>query len=280
MFDWLRSVFRLPPNPETGEFIEQIKALNTQAGGGPPTPERATLGRLELPSQSLALADPQNAEGPFVISGLPAGGVEIVATLFRYPSGTCQIGDIEFRSLCECSHGDVRRLCEIGIDSAKIVAADKQQLASHWTKTGRDRIGLILTARDHQLRRLLCRKFRLQTTQRNALRAEIVGRVSESLEREITEYLQSIPRYADYPFMYFYVHTNDSFERANFMEKEWGFLPIGNDDQPLMFICGTGFGDGCYPVDCKYSGDMVCAVTVSFISDDQFRDWQGDPTSR
>src|SRR2546423_528034 len=55
------------------------------------------------------------------------------------------------------------------------------------------------------------------TVRVNPVRAEVVGPVSEDLADEIKAFLKADPRYSDYPFMYFHVQTNNSFDRANYI---------------------------------------------------------------
>jgi hypothetical protein len=111
----------------------------------------------------------------------------------------------------------------------------------------------------------MTKRFKLKTVRVNPVRAEVVGAVSEPLAKEIEHFLKTIPKYADYPFMYFHVQTNNSFDRTNYLAKAWDFLPVGNADAPLMFVCGTGRGDGCYDVECEYAGEVPRVLTISFI---------------
>jgi hypothetical protein len=52
------------------------------------------------------------------------------------------------------------------------------------------------------------------------------------------------------------------------MEEGWGFLPVGNADAPLMFVCQTGHGDGVYNVECKYAGNVPRVLSVRFVDDE------------
>ena len=112
----------------------------------------------------------------------------------------------------------------------------------------------------------LRRRFKITTNKINAVRAEVVGPVSEELEKDIEDYLKSVPEYAAFPFIHFRVQTNNSFDRVNFMNRSWGFLPVGNDAAPLMFACDTGRGDGCYDVICGFSQGLPRQISVSFIN--------------
>jgi hypothetical protein len=58
-----------------------------------------------------------------------------------------------------------------------------------------------------------------------------------------------------------------SFDRANQMTKAWEFMPIGNRPTPLMFVCETGRGDGCYDVYGECDGENPRALTITFIEE-------------
>jgi hypothetical protein len=67
--------------------------------------------------------------------------------------------------------------------------------------------------------------------------------------------------------MHFNVRTNNSFDRANFNARAWDFIPIGNAPNPLMFVCETGRGDGCYEVHGQFDGEIPRELTVNFIEE-------------
>jgi hypothetical protein len=54
---------------------------------------------------------------------------------------------------------------------------------------------------------------------------------------------------------------------VNYMTKEWGFMPVGNTPEPLMFACETGGGDGVYDVQCRFAGEVPRVVSIVFIDD-------------
>lgn len=264
MFDWLRRILGRfdggPPEP----FHETLDALNAQAGGGTPVPAMLTIGRLRLRSGTLVLGDPQYVPA-LQIPTAGATEVEISAEFLRYPSGAAIITTL-ILSLNEPGPGSTqRKVGELGIDSARLVVADKADIEEYWTETGPDRIGVISTAPDDTVLRLLTKRFQLKTRRVNDVRAEVVGPVSEQLEAEIESFLQADQRYSKFPFMHFYVQTNNSFERINFMDYEWQFIPVGNSPEPLMFACGTGRGDGCYAVHGQFDEDTPRVLRVNFI---------------
>ncbi len=266
MFDWFRRIFRMSDADEHQRFFEYLDTLNAEAGGGKPTVTQRFLGNLKLRSGTLALGDPQYLPS-LVVPNVATTEVGIYAKLLRYPSGTERITALTLTLGDDQSTGSRRKIGKVEIDSAKLVVADKTDVEEYWAAVGKDRIGVICTARDDAVLRMLTKRFKLKTVRVNRVRAEVVGPVSESLEKEIEGCLKSNPTYAAFPFIYFRVQTNDSFDRVNYMEKPWGFMPVGNADAPLMFACETGRGDGIYGVQCGFSGEVPQVVSIEFIDD-------------
>jgi hypothetical protein len=266
MFDWLRRVFRPPYGDKRRPFFPTLDALNAEAGGGEPIATTKFLGNLKIRSGTLSLGDPQYLPG-LEVANVVAKEVAISASLWQYPSGVTTVTALKLSLGGPTSGGARRQIGEVGIDSAKLVVADKADIDEHWTEVGRDRIGVISTAPDDTVLRILTKRFKLKTVRVNPVRAQVVGPVSESLAKEVEDYLKSNPKYADYPFLYFCVQTNNSFERANFMAQDWGFIPVGNADSPLMFVCGTGRGDGVYNVESEFSGEVPCDLSIKFIEE-------------
>jgi hypothetical protein len=265
MFDWINRFFRRSENDERRRFFDMIDDLNA-AGSGKPITIKRFLGFLKLRSTTLALGDPQCVIS-LEISNIVANEAAISASLWRYPSGSETVIGLTI-CLGEPTHdGSRRTIGQIGIDSAMLVVADKADIEQHWTDVGKDRIGVISTTRNGTVLRMLTKRFKLKTVRVSPFWAEVVGPVSEQLEKEIEDYLKSKPEYADYPFMYFRVQTNNSFDRVNNVQEAWDFIPVGNADQPLMCVCGTGRGDGRYNVECSYQGDIPRELSINFIED-------------
>jgi hypothetical protein len=264
MFDWLRRVFGQSAGDDRQRFFETLDALNAEEGGGEPVTATRSLGRLKLRSGTLALGDPQCVPD-LEVPNVAANEVEISASLWRYPSGAETVTALRL-GLGQQTDGCTRRkVGEVGIDSAKLVVADKADIQEHWTETGNDRIGVISTAPDDTVLRLLTKRYKLKTVRMNPARAEVIGPVSEQLAAEIEGFLKADPEYADHPFMYFHVQTNNSFDRANYLSDAWEFMPVGNTPEPLMFVCGTGRGDGCYDIQGQFDGHIPRELTVTFI---------------
>jgi hypothetical protein len=266
MFGWLRRIFQRSDYNERQILYQTVDALNAAAGGGQPSVTTRFLGHLKLRSSTVVLGDPQFAP-ELEIPNIVGAEIAISATLWSYPSGEETVTALKIWLGDARDGGPPRKIGEVGIDSAKLALADKADIEDHWAEVGKDRIGVISTARNDTVLRKLTKRFRLQTVRVNPVRAQVVGPVSEELTKEIEGYLKEDPEYADYPFLYFRVQTNNSFERALFVRKAWDFIPVGNADAPLMFVCGTGRGDGVYDVQCTFSTDVPCLLSITFIED-------------
>jgi hypothetical protein len=266
MFEWLGRILRRSDDDERQRFFDTIDSLNARAAGGKPKLTQGQLGTLMIRSRTLVLGDPQYL--PYLeIPNFTVDQLSISAKLRQYPSGGLTVTELMIDAANGVQIDSHRKIGTVAIDSAKLVVADKADLKEYWTETGEDRIGVISTPRDDTVLRTLKKRFDLETVQVNGFRAEVVGPVSVELEQEIDAYLKSVPQYAQFPFMYFYVQTNNSFDRVNFMEDSWCFMPIGNGQAPTMFACETGRGDGTYDVNCGFAGDVPVLVTIPFIED-------------
>jgi hypothetical protein len=267
MFDWLRRLFRSYETEMRLRFPESVDVLNAQAGGGDPVTRTAVLGNLPLPSGTLVLGDPQCfPDGDLEVPNINASQVAISASLWKYPSGMAQVKALKLSFAGPQAGMTRRKIGEVGIDSAKLAVADKADIAKLWTDVGKDRIGVIPGSDDTVLR-MLNERFKLKTKRINPWRTEVIGPVSELLEKDIVDYLKSQPQYADYPVLYFHVQTNNSFDRANFLAEAWSFMPVGNTEAPLMFVCGTGRGDGVYEVECEFADKTPRVLSIRFIDE-------------
>jgi len=265
---WIPSFVRMKQSDDDvrQRFFGMIDKFNAEAGGGKPTTIEVCLGSLKIRSRILSFGDPQDISS-VEIPNIDSDEVSVSARLWQYPSGAATVIGLTI-NIGNSSHCDPpRKVGELGIDSATLVVADKADIDEHWTETGKDRIGVISTAPDDTLLRKLEKRFKFKTVQINPVRAQIVGPVSANLEQEIETYLKSMPEYSQFLFMHFHIQTNNSFDRANYTDKPWDFMPVGNDDLPLMFVCRTGRGDGLYDINCRYSGDAPRIVSINFIDD-------------
>jgi hypothetical protein len=263
MLDWFRRIVRPAQDEQRQRFFEKIDGLSAEVDGGKARSSTKVLGNLKLRSGALTIGDPQYLD--LVVPDIAADEVSFSASLWRYPSGHEKVAALTL-GLAEASTDvSCRTIGEVPIDSATMLVADKLDLEEHWAEIGKDRIGVITTAPDDTVLRMLVKRFGLKTIQVTPWRTEVEGSVSKQLEQEIEDFLKADPQYREFPFIYFHVQTNGSFDRALEMEAPWGFIPIGNRPLPLMFVCGTGHGDGTYDVIGEFTGDILRALKITFI---------------
>lgn len=261
MLGWIRGILgaRSPRN-----IFAWVDLKNAVAFGGDPNPISQMLGELKHHSGTLTLGDPQNPT-ELEIPNVPSGAARITATLLKYPRGLEVVAAITIQLGDSSAADDTRTIGEVTIDSGKLILADKADILAHWTQVGPDRLGVILTSRDDSVLRRLTRRFQLKTVQKNEIRHEVVGPISIEMEQAIEQELRSDPTTAALPFLHFRVETSNTFERTNFLKRPWGFLPIGNTPEPLMFVCDTGRGDGTYEVQATLANEIPQTISLSFI---------------
>ena len=250
-------------------FFALQDALNAAGAGGEPAVTERHLGDLPLRSGTLCLGDPQQPRA-VTIPGVDAAAAAISARLRRYPSGREAVDALRIEFPADTPDaapaGPPRVVGELAIDSARLVVADAADLEEHWLDTGSDRIGLVST-HPPELAPALQARFGWETVRRDPFDLEVVGPISPDLERDVRDYLKSVPEFAQFHYLNFKVHTNDSFDRLNGGGSGPRFLPVGGADGPVLFTCGTGRGDGRYEVRCTFAGETPRVVTVDFTAD-------------
>jgi hypothetical protein len=264
MFGWIRRLLPVSKEEQRRRFLEENDKFNAQLYGGPPTVVRQFLGHLKLRSGTLVLGDPRALPG-VEVPNVPSAEAAISARLRRYPSGMERVMSLTITLGNEATAGRSRHIDDIDIGSTKLVVIDKADLEEHWTEVGKDRIGVISTVPDDAVLQMLIERFQLKTVRVNANRVNVAGPVTEALEKEIENYLRSNPKYANRPSDYFRVETNSSLDRACYLERSWGFIPVGSEGGPQMFVCGTGRGDGVYDVYGTFSGEAPSVLSIEFI---------------
>lgn len=221
------------------------------------------VGNVAVPSGRLLIADPQYVESPLRVEPTASGTGRVEAECLAYDRGGWDTAAlvIRFRDV----DSPFEELGSLPVDSAKALIIDEEVFQTHWMETGVERVGVVSTARSQELRRQLESRFSLKTVQVNAVRAEVIGPVSEDLEREIAAYLETIPEYAGFTMLGFRVDTDNSFERVNRSDGPWAYVAFGQDPSVTCLTCVTGYGDGSYPVSVRRSGREIAEVRIDFI---------------
>lgn len=238
----------------------------------PPPPEvrQISIGEVNCPSGVLLLADPLFYNSVRV-SGVPPGRHAVMANVIQYPEGGVRVARVGM-SFQPCERNENRTLGTIDVDSAKIILIDESIHQRYWQDAGSERIGMTtFPGEDRGVRQLLIDKFGLTWHQDKHGRSVFNEPISPELEDRIKNYLQTIPRFADYPFLYFVVKTGNSWERICEVmdEQDWGEVVLDEAADARILAVTSGFGDGSYEVTGWYTGNQLQVVEVEFIGPDQ-----------
>ena len=234
-----------------------------------PTVRQEVIGEVPLPSGTLLLDDPMSigvAEG-LRIEGLPITALPIRAQIVRYPEGGERIASIRLGA--PPAARETRQIIgKIGIDSATVVALDATAFERHWQEVGPARIGVTSGGISHHaVTTLIERQFGLRARQTGPFLAEFVQPISEELEAQIIAFLQTFPKYAKFPFIYFRIKTNNTQERISdaMTDCKWSDVTLDDASGSSLIAMKSGFGDGIYTVDGIYSSGDLFAVEVEFV---------------
>lgn len=246
----------------------------------PPTVYQQVIGQLKCQSHVLLLADPAIFH-PVRAEGIPTGEHSVHARLIRYVEGGERIAKIAIRF----RPGEARerlRLGSIAVDSAMVVAVDEQTFHSHWKEVGVERIGRTGIFDHRKVAKLIGDEFGLKWREIDSARAEFTEPISEELEKRITDFLKTSPKYADYPFMYFQIATCNSADRVfeGIRDRSWCELVLDSDSGASLLAVTSGFGDGEYEVEGLYDGGELLALEVEFIGPAQDRILEAFPMLR
>jgi hypothetical protein len=129
---------------------------------------------------------------------------------------------------------------------------------------------------------LIAKKFGLKWRPLNGFQSIFLEPIPEDLEHEITEYLKTFAEYADYPFMYFRVETNNTFDRIQeaMSDASWAEVALTEDADEGLVVFTSGFGDGSYDLVGVYGDEGLLAAEITFIGPEQDKLLEGFPFLR
>jgi hypothetical protein len=237
-----------------------------QSTSNRPSVTRLPIGEIVVSSGCLLLADPQYIEVPLAVEHVPVGKSPVTADVIYDPRGSPRVAKVLFQ-FGGLDDSPLKEIGHIPVDSAKMVAIDRQAYETCWQKTGPDRIGVIPTPGNKAVVALLKKHFNLDCVQINAVRAEVIQPVPLDVEERINELLRSIPEYAQFSFMHFYVQTNDTFDKVNWMPDPWGTIVLDGQSDTSLLAFNTGYGDGTYRVFGRFNNGVAAGLEIMFIED-------------
>ena len=104
-----------------------------------------TVGTLLLPSRILSLGDIQSPRA-LELPAFAADQATVSVKTLEYPSGAVKVVKLTLVASSLVTVESRREVGGLGIDSAKMIVADKGDMDLHWTDVGKDRIGIISAA--------------------------------------------------------------------------------------------------------------------------------------
>lgn len=250
--------------------------------GSAPEVSQLEIGEVTVSAGTLLLADPMYISDPCRITGLPVGRFPVTAQIIKYPEGGQRIAQVSIRFRAGLVTNR-KSLGKVGVDSAKVVALDEQTYRDHWQEVGPERIGMTHSPNDNRtVAELIEKKFGLRWRPLNGFQSIFLEPIPDTLEQEITEYLKTIPEYSDYPFLYFRVETNNTFDRITeaMSDVSWAEVTLNDSGDESLLAFTSGFGDGSYDLIGVYGNDELLAIEITFIGPEQDSILEGFPFLR
>jgi hypothetical protein len=248
----------------------------------PPVVRRQLAGELHVSSGTVMIGDPTYMPDLLWLENVPIGDHAVTATTLSYPNGVRRIAGIEM-SFQDNVTGTPKELGEFGVDSASVVVLDLKTQEDHWKEVGDVRIGMIGTPEHLVIAKLLRSRFGLESEPISSFQSRVRNPVSTELETEILAYLKTIPEYAQYPFMYFRVDTNNTLDQVTEqLGLEWcmGELVLDEPSQANVLAFSSGFGDGTYDVIGIHHNGQLAKASVEFIGPEQEKVLEAFPILR
>jgi hypothetical protein len=232
-----------------------------------PSVLRQVAGTLRVHSGAVLLGDPMYLPDGLRLENVRAGCHPVVALVLDYPEGGRRVAaiELEFRPGAASAPD---KLGEVAVDSACVALLDAQTHEQLWKEDGAARIGVLATPQHRKIATLLKERFSLEFEPVNPIRSELVQAVDQELEKQIIAYLETIPEYAEYPFLHFRVETRNTMEQLQddlHSQGLWCEHVLDKASGANILAFTSGFGDGCYPAYGIREKGELAKVAVEFI---------------
>jgi hypothetical protein len=236
-----------------------------------PTVLQKTIGEVDCRSSVLLFADPSYIFSGVRVEAIPPRRYPIEASIIQYPEGGMRIAKIGLQIRNGIADSTIE-LGSIAVDSALIVIADEETIQNHWQEVGPDRIGRTGPIGEHrQVAKIIGDRFGIAWRTVDGFHSQFDEPISVELEERIIAFLKTIPKYADYPFMYFRMKTSNSLDRVYEVKEERSYATVALDpsgDASVLALT-TGFGDGTYPVLGLMKNGLLQSIEIEFIGPKQ-----------
>lgn len=223
-----------------------LEWFKLKRGPSKPVCRQLEIGEVCIESGCLLFGDPAELTASTTIDDIPLGSHSVQALTIYYPKGgfsrVAKIG-IRFRPGTEESR---KKIGDIGGESSMIMAVDADTLKTHWQEVGPARFGISSGQSYPKVTKLIQKRFGIKWEPRSICSAKSVQPISEELEAEITAYLETFPEYASNSFLYFYVETENSYQRIarSLGENAWSEVELDPVSHASVLAFSSGYGDG------------------------------------
>lgn len=247
-----------------------LEWFKLKRGPSKPVCRQLEIGEVHIESGTLLFGDPAELDAFTRIDGIPPGSYSVQALTIYYPKGgfsrVAKIG-IRFRPGTADSQ---KKIGDIGGESSMIMAVDADTLKTHWQEVGPARFGITSGKDCSKIAKLIQKRFGMKWEPRSICSAKSVQPISEELEAEITAYLETFPEYGRNSFLYFYVETENSYQRIaqSLCENAWSEVELDPASHASVLAFTSGYGDGWYELTGIFKGETLLGIESEFITAD------------
>ena len=273
MFPWIRSFIGGTASRSHRSFYKSISDLNAAANGGAIEKRNHVVGTLGLPSGVTLLMDPC-FDSVVEASGFVERRAAVSVEEWRYPNGHAVLGMLELVFDPSAVIDEIRTLGSVGINSARIAVADRDDWKLH-----RQEIGPLREVRMHagfdlngKVRTAIAKRFGIAWSTTDHPMIYVASRPVEQSEYEAMRRVGGKAAGNEplmggfYPCLGLTHVTGSTFDRMNDSEGI-GFVPIGEPSGPVAFVGPSGMGDGTYDVVGRFAENRMIGVEIRFLGD-------------